>query len=147
MKIDIKELGMKKVILIMSIGLAVFWGCRSYFAYDRSSTSDIPFHKRRPPNMDRAIIISTKGPQLESKYYEVLGNVSSKIENITSLRNHCKDAIEMLRYETENVGADALINVSCRQEKYSAHATGSAILFKNREQALSILQDIKAILE
>jgi uncharacterized protein YbjQ (UPF0145 family) len=138
---------MKKIIIFMAIGWAVFLGCRSYLSYDRSSTNDIPFHKRRPPNMDKAIIISTKGPQLESKYYEVMGNVRSKIENITSLRNHCKDAIEMLRYETENVGADALINVSCRQEKYGAQATGSAILFNDREQALRILQDIKAILE
>jgi hypothetical protein len=53
----------------------------------------------------------------------------------------------MLRYEAENVGADALINVSCSPDKYSANATGAAITFKNREQTLKVLKEIKAILE
>jgi uncharacterized protein YbjQ (UPF0145 family) len=76
-----------------------------------------------------------------------MGKVTSQIDNITIFQNHCKDAIEMLRYETENVGADALINVSCSSDKYSANARGAAIAFKNREQALKVLKDIKAILE
>ena len=53
----------------------------------------------------------------------------------------------MLRYEAENVGADALINVSCSSDKFSAEASGTAITFRNREQTLKVLKDIKAILE
>lgn len=131
----------------MAVGVALLMGCASYLSYDRNSSSDIPFHKRKPPSLDRAIIISTNGPQLESKYYEIMGNVMSQINNITVFQKHCKDAIEMLRYEAENVGADALINVSCSSGKYSAEASATAITFKNREQALKLLKDIKAILE
>ena len=138
---------MKKKITLIVVGLAMLIGCRSYFSYDRNSTSDIPFHKRKPPNMDKVIIISTNGPQLEPKYYEIMGKVTSQIDNITSFQKHCKDAIEMLRYEAENVGADALINVSCSPDKYSANATGAAITFKDREQTLKVLKEIKAILE
>lgn len=138
---------MKKKITLIVVGLAMLIGCRSYFSYDRNSTSDIPFHKRKPPNMDKVIIISTNGPQLEPKYYEIMGKVTSQIDNITIFQKHCKDAIEMLRYEAEKVGADALINVSCSPDKYSANATGAAITFKDREQTLKVLKEIKAILE
>ena len=138
---------MKKKITLILVGLAMIIGCRSYFSYDRSSTSDIPFHKRKPPNMDKALIISTNGPQLEPKYYEIMGKVTSQIDNITIFQKHCKDAIEMLRYEAEKVGADALINVSCSSDKFSAEASGTAITFRNREQTLKVLKDIKAILE
>jgi len=138
---------MRKVNILMAVGVALLMGCASYLSYDRNSSSDIPFHKRKPPSLDRAIIISTNGPQLESKYYEIMGNVMSQINNITVFQKHCKDAIEMLRYEAENVGADALINVSCSSGKYSAEASGTAITFKNREHALKVLKDINAILE
>jgi uncharacterized protein YbjQ (UPF0145 family) len=97
--------------------------------------------------MDKVIIISTNGPQLEPKYYEIMGKVTSQIDNITIFQKHCKDAIEMLRYEAGKVGADALINVSCSSDKYSANATGAAITFKDREQTLKVLKEIKAILE
>ena len=93
------------------------------------------------------MIISANGPQLEPKYYEIMGKVMSQIDNITMFQNHCKDANEMLRYEAENVGADALINVSCSSDKFSAEASGTAITFRNREQTLKVLKDIKAILE
>jgi uncharacterized protein YbjQ (UPF0145 family) len=147
MGINIKERGMRKIIIWIVVGMVMLTGCRSYFSYDRNSTSDIPFHKRKPPNMDKVIIISTNGPQLEPKYYEIMGNVMSQIDNITIFQNHCKDAIEMLRYEAGNVGADALIGVSCSPDKYSAEALGTAITFRNREQALKVLKDMKAILE
>jgi len=137
---------MKKMILWIVVGVILI-GCASYLSYDRSSTSDIPFHKRRPPSMEKTIIISAHGPQLEPQYYEIMGKVMSQINNITIFQKHCKDAIEMLRYEAENVGADALINISCSSDKYSANASGTAITFKNRGQALKVLKDIKAILE
>ena len=135
------------MIVLLVIGLVLFIGCRSYFSYSRNSSSDIPFHKRKPPSLEKATIISANGPQLEPKHYEVLGNVMSQINNITMFQNHCKDAVEMLRYEAENVGADAIIGVSCHPDKFSAEALGTAIIFINREQALKVLKDIKAILE
>lgn len=138
---------MRKMVIWMILGLTMFIGCRSYLSYERRSSSDIPFHKRKPPSMNKAIIISTKGPQLEPTNYEIMGKVNSQIENITSLQKHCKDAIDMLRYEAEVVGADALINVSCSRDKFSAEASGTAIIFKSREEALKVLKDIKAIVE
>jgi uncharacterized protein YbjQ (UPF0145 family) len=116
-------------------------------SYDRTSWNDIPFYKRKPPSLDKAIIISTKGPQLEPNYYQIMGTVNSQIENLSTFQNHCKDAIEMLRYEAEVVGADALMNVSCSPETYGAAASGTAITFNNRNQALKVLKDIKAILQ
>jgi uncharacterized protein YbjQ (UPF0145 family) len=138
---------MKKIVIWMIVGFAMFAGCRSYMSYNRYSSSDIPFHKRKVPSMNSAIIISTKGPQLDPQYYEIMGNVMSKIDNLTIFQKHCKDAIEMVRYEVETVGADAVINVSCSSDKYSAEAFGTAITFKSREQALKVLKDIRAILE
>ena len=138
---------MRKMMILMVVGIAILIGCKSYSSYNRQSTSDIPFDKRKPLSLDKAIIISSKGPQLEPKYYEIMGKVRSQADNITTLQNHCKDAIEMLRYEAQNVGADALINVSCSPDKYSAGASGTAITFKDREQALEVLKDMKAILE
>jgi hypothetical protein len=138
---------MRKMVIWMILGLAMFAGCRSYMSYDRHSSSDIPFHKRKPPSLNKAIIISTKGPQLEPQHYEIMGKVNSRVENLTIFQKHCEDAIEMLRYEAEVVGADALIDVSCTSDNYTAAASGKAILFGNREQALKVLRDIKAILE
>lgn len=138
---------MRKMMILTVVGIAILIGCQSYFSYERRSTSDIPFDKRKPTSMNKAIIISTNGPQLEPQNYEIMGKVDSRIENLTIVQKHCKDAIEMLRYEAEVVGADALINVSCSRDTYSAKASGTAIKFRDREQALKFLEDMKAILE
>jgi hypothetical protein len=138
---------MRKMMILTVVGIAILIGCKSYMSYNRDSTTDIPFDKRRPPLMDKAIIISSKGPQLEPKYYEIMGKVRSQADNLTIFQNHCKDAIELLRYEAENVGADALINVSCSPDNFSAGASGTAITFRDREQALKLLKDMKAIIE
>ena len=138
---------MRKMMILMIVGIAILIGCKSYLSYERQSSSEIPFDKRRPLSLDKAIIISSKGPQLEPKYYEIMGKVRSQADNLTMFQNHCKDAIERLRYEAENVGADALINVSCSPDKFSANASGTAITFRDREQALKLLEDMRAILE
>jgi hypothetical protein len=138
---------MRKMMILMVVGIAILIGCKSLSSYNRQATSDIPFEKRKPLSLDKTMIISSKGPQLEPKYYEIMGTVRSQADNITTLQNHCKDAIAMLRYEAQNVGADALINVSCSRDKYSAGASGTAITFRDREQALKLLKDMKAILE
>jgi uncharacterized protein YbjQ (UPF0145 family) len=131
----------------MIVGFAMFVGCRSYMSYGRHSSSDIPFDKRKPPSLNKAVIISTNGPQLGPTYYQTMGRVRSKIENVSAFQNHCKDAIEMLRYEAEVAGADALMNVSCSPDNYGAAAYGTAITFYDRDQAFEVLRNIKANLE
>jgi hypothetical protein len=115
--------------------------------YDKSSKSDIPFYKRKGPSVERAIIIDLKGPSFDPKYYEVMGRADSKVSNVIALVCHCKDAIEMLRFEAENVGGDALIDVSCTSGTLNASTNGTFITFKNREEALKVLKDIKAVLK
>ena len=122
-------------------------GCASHLTYERSSASDIPFHKRKVPSLEKAIIIDTKGPSLDPKYYEVMGRAMSEVSDVTALAPHCKDATDMLRFEAEKVGGDALINVSCTSGTFNASAIGTIITFKNRDEALKVLKDIKAVLK
>jgi len=138
---------MRKTVIWIALVLVILIGCRSYLSYERDSSNDIPFHKRKPPSLNKVIIISTKGPQLEPNYYQIMGTVNSRIENITTFQRHCKHAMEMLLYEAEVVGADALMNVSCSRDKYGAAASGTAITFNSRDQALKVLKDSNAILE
>ena len=129
-------------------GIFVFVsGCASHLTFDKSSTSDIPFLKRKPPSLERAIIIDPKGPSLDPKYYEVMGKASSEVSHVSALAPHCSDATEMLRLEAENVGGDALIDFSCTSGTFNASANGTVIIFKNREEALKVLKDIKAVLK
>ena len=122
-------------------------GCSSHLTHERSSKSDIPFYKRKVPSLEKAIIIDPKGPSPDPKYYEVMGRADSEVSNVSALVSHCKDAIEMLRYEAENVGGDAVIDVSCTSGTFNASANGTVITFKNREEALKVLKDIKAVLK
>jgi len=46
-----------------------------------------------------------------------------------------------------NSESHGLINVSCRWDINGEKASGTAIIFKNREETLRVLKDIKAILE
>jgi hypothetical protein len=138
---------MGRKAIFFAVIFAFTFGCASHLTYEKSSTSDIPFHKRKIPSLEKAIIIDTKGPSLDPKYYEVMGRATSEVSNVTALAFHCKDAIEMLRFETEKVGGDALIDVSCSSETFNASAAGTIIAFKNRDEALKALKDIKAILK
>lgn len=138
---------MRRKAIFVAVIFAFTFGCASHLTYEKSSTSDIPFHKRKIPSLEKAIIIDTKGPSLDPKYYEVMGRAMSEVSNITALAFHCKDAIEMLRFETEKVGGDALINVSCSSGTFDASASGTIITFKNRGEAIKVLKDIKAVLK
>ena len=122
-------------------------GCASHLISGKSSKSDIPFYKRKVPSLEKAIIIDPKGPSLDPKYYEVMGRADSEVSNVSALDSHCKDAIEMLRYEAEIVGGDGLIDVSCTSGAFNASANGTVITFKNREEVLKVLKDIKAVLK
>ncbi len=138
---------MKRKAIFLACVFAFVIGCASHLNYDKYSKSDIPFHKRKVPSMEKAVIIDPKGPSLDPKYYEVMGKAESEVSHPSALAPHCKDALEMLRYEAENVGGDALINVSCTSETFKANAIGTIISFKNRKEALKVLKDIKAVLK
>jgi hypothetical protein len=136
----------RKAIFFAGI-FAFVMGCASNLNWDKSSKSDIPFSNRRPPSLEKAIIIDPKGPSLDPKYYEVMGRADSKASHVSALAPHCQDAIEMLRYEAGIVGGDALIDVSCTPGTFDASANGTVITFKNRTEALKVLKDINAILK
>jgi len=138
---------MRKRVIWIILGLTMFIGCSNFMSYSKHASSDIPFDKRRPPSGNKPIIISTKGPQLEPENYEIMGKVNSKINNPPVLQERCQEAIETLRYEAEVLGAHGLINVSCSWDINGEEASGTAIIFKNREETLRVLKDIKAILE
>jgi len=120
-------------------------GCASHLDYDKSFKSDIPFHKRKVPTLEKAIIIDSKGPALDPKYYEVMGKAESEVSHVSALVSHCKEAFKWLRYEAETVGGDALIDVSCTSGTFNATAKGTIISFKNRKEALKALKEINAV--
>lgn len=136
----------RKAIFFAGIFLFVI-GCASHLPNPNSSKSDIPFYKRKVPSFEKAIVIDPKGPSLDPKYYEVMGRADSEAGDVSSLYSSCDDAIEMLRFETEKVGGDALIDVSCTSRAFNASAKGTIITFKNRGETLKVLKDIKAVLK
>ncbi len=135
-----------KTIFFFLVIVGFLIGCASNLSYNRSSRSDIPFHKRKVPSLEKAVIIDSKGPALDSQYYEIMGKVESEVTHVSALSPHCKEAIKWLRYEAENVGGDALIDVSCASQSFGATATGTVISFKNRKEALKALKEINAVI-
>jgi len=132
---------------IFFVGISAFVvACASHLG-DQSSKNDVPFAKRRAPTFEKAVIIDPNGPPLNPQYYEVMGRAVSEVSHVSSLVSHCEDAFEMLRYEAEKVGGDALIDVSCTMGTFDARAGGTIIAFKNREEALKVLKDINAVLK
>ena len=142
-----KAQGLRRRTIFLAGIFAFVIGCASHLPEGKSSKSDIPFHKRKVPSLEKALIIDPKGPSLDPKYYEVMGRADSEANNVSALDSHCKDAIEMLRYEAEIVGGDALIDVSCTSAAFNATATGTVISFKDRKEALKALKEINAILK
>ncbi len=136
----------RKAVIFAGI-FAFVIGCAANLPDANSSKNDIPFFERKPPSLEKAIIIDPKGPSLDPKYYEVMGRVSSEAGHVSALVPHCEAAIEMLRREAEIVGGDALIDVSCTSGSFNATAKGTVISFKNREESLKVLKDIKAVLK
>jgi len=136
----------KKAICFAGIFIFVF-GCASHLNYQKYSSNDVPFDKRKIPSLEKAIVIDPKGPSLDPKYYEIMGRAVSEVSDVSALESHCENAIEMLRIETERVGGDAVINVSCSSRSFGANADGAIISFKNRQEALKVLRDIKAVLK
>lgn len=133
--------------IFLAVIITFVFGCASHLTHERSSSSDIPFEKRKIPSLEKAIVIDPKGPSLDPKYYEIMGKASAEATNVSALSSHCKDTIEMLRFETEKVGGDALIDVSCSSGSFGASASGTIISFKNRQEALKVLREIKAVLK
>jgi hypothetical protein len=105
-------------------------------------------------------IISPLGPQLDPSFYTVIGIVEASKEAVFRFENvSLNSVLDMLRVEARKAGADALIQVNyvrktpspgrrispTTQDVDSISAQGVAIVFKNREEALKKLEEIKAI--
>ena len=137
-----------KKILILAMVLVLLSGCVRKIlegegrTYQGSSTHN--FSKSLPPSKDRVIVISSQGPQLESAYYEVLGNVESEVVRIKDSERGCNYAISLIGSEAEEHGADALIHVKCGIGMKTAGATGIAIIFKDRYESFKRLDEIGA---
>jgi uncharacterized protein YbjQ (UPF0145 family) len=136
---------MRKMILVV-VALLTLIGCVSG-PYSKYTTNDVPTQKRRPPTGYPTLLISSEGPQLDRKYYEIMGRVISESDNITVFENHCQGAIQMLRYEAKSIGADAVTNIACGSSAFGARASGWAIVFKDREEATKVLEKIGAVLK
>jgi hypothetical protein len=136
----------RKAIFFAGIFIFVF-ACASHLNYQKNSSNDVPFDKIKMPSLEKAIVIDLKGPPLDPKYYEIMGRAMAEVSDVSALESHCENAIEMLRIEAERVGGDALINISCSARSYGASADGTIISFKNRQEALKALRDIKAVLK
>lgn len=137
---------MRKTILLIFVGLMMLIGCASYSSYNKYSTNDVPIQNRRLPSGYPTLLISSQGPQLDPQFYDIMGGLTSVVDSVTVFENHCRGAIEMLRYEARSIGADAVINLDCGSGTFGAKASGMAIFFKNREEALKALEKIKAVL-
>jgi hypothetical protein len=142
-----KAKGLRRKTIFFAGIFAFVIGCASHLPHGNFSKNDIPSYKRKFPSSEKAIIIDLKGPSLDPKYYEVMGRADSQVSNVIAFVSHCKDAVEMLRSEAEFAGGDALIDVSCTLGTFNATANGTVITFKNREEALKALKDIKAVLK
>ncbi len=136
---------MAKTLIFVVGGLIILTSCTSYSSYNRYSINDVPVQNRRLPSGYQPLLISTEGPQLNPKYYEIMGRVTSVVDSAWVWEKHCTDAIEMLRYEARSIGADAVINLDCGSGTFGAKASGIAIVFNNREEALRALEEISAI--
>ena len=136
---------MRKTIILSFVGLMMLIGCASYSSYNKYSTNDVPIQNRRLPSGYPTLLISSQGPQLNPQYYEIMGRVTSVVDSVTVFENHCRGAMEMLRYEARNIGSDAVINLDCGSGTFGAKASGMAIYFKNREEVLKALEEIKPV--
>lgn len=138
-----KKFNMKKEVLLLLVVGSLTVGCASWGPSNTYSTNDIPLQNRKIAAY-APIIIGLKGPQLDPSYYDIMGKVKSSVDNKTIFERHCAGAIEMLRNEARSVGADALINVDCGSSHFGSGASGIAIAFKDRQESLKKLEEIKA---
>lgn len=97
-------------------------------------------------------IISNAGPQLDPNYYAVIGTVEATKDATTIFGKVSLETIfDMLREKAREGGADALMQVQYRRGRASGRnvdnvwATGVAIVFRNREEALTKLKEMGAV--
>jgi len=109
-----------------------------------------------PPKSDSYFvpIISVHGPQLDPQYYVVIGTVEANKDAVTVFDKVSLESVfEMLKTKARQGGADALIQVryqrgvSTGRRVDSVYGTGTAIVFKNREEALKKLKEMGAVFQ
>ena len=125
------------------------------FLFGCSSASFVkhdPTNYPSKPNDYFVPIISTYGPQLDPQYYMVIGTVEASKDAVTVFDKVSVESVfEMLKQKAKEGGADALIQVryqrgvSTGRRVDSVYATGAAIVFKNREEALKKLKEMGAV--
>jgi len=107
-----------------------------------------------PPKADDFFIpiISAHGPQLDPEYYVIIGTVEATKDAVTVFDKVSLETIfEMLKSKARQGGADALIRVQYQRKTATGRnvdsiwATGTAIIFKNREEALKKLKEMGAV--
>ncbi len=126
-----------------------------FFLFSCSSASFVrhdPTPYSPKPNDYFVPIISVHGPQLDPSYYAVIGTVEANKDAVTVFDKVSLETIfKMLEAEARKGGADALIQVryqrgsSTGRKVDSVWATGTAIVFKNREEALKKLKEMGAV--
>lgn len=138
---------MKKLLFLTMVLTALLAGCASWSESKQEiySTNSVPLTKRYISEYP-VIIISTRGPQLSPDSYEVLGEISSKVNNVTVFEKRGTGAVELLRNEAKQVGAHAIINVQVGQTQFGSTASGVAIRFKNYDEAIRSLKEIGAVI-
>ncbi len=137
---------MKKIALVL-LAMVMLSGCASYPESRQQvySTNSVPLVKRSISEYP-VIIISTRGPQQTPDLYEILGEVRSLVNNITVFEKRDKGVVEMLRNEARQVGAHAVINVQVGGSQFGSSASGIAVRFKDYDETIRLLKEIKAII-
>jgi len=134
----------------------VFCLCLLLFSLVSCSSASFVRHDPTtyPPKPDDYFvpIISSYGPQLDPGYYMVIGTVEANKDAITVFDKVSLEGVfEMLKTKARQGGADALIQVRYQRGTAtgrrvdSVYATGAAIVFKNREEALKKLKEMGAV--
>lgn len=142
---------MKRLFLLAIMAL-VLAGCTSASFISHEAT-----HATAKPDSYIVPIIDRDGPQPPPESYTVLGTAEGITEKATIpgktefAKDHMLEAIAVLRKEAAWNGADALLNVkiilgvSGLRTGKRVRATGTAIVFKNPDEAFKQLKEMGAI--
>jgi len=93
------------------------------------STNDVPLALRGSPTQ-AVILIKQSDPQPDPQTHIILGEVRSSVGNLTVFERRGEGALNLLKDEAMQMGADAIINVRIAQTQFGSSARGLAIRFK-----------------
>lgn len=118
---------------------------RDEFLKLNSTLVEWPFSRTQSVYQPKPVlIISCDGPQISQEFYTVIGPVEVTKDD----RIHRETASEMLKAKARAAGADALIQVQYkRPNEMSIWGKGTAISFKEPQEALRRLKEIGAVFD